>query len=106
MIYLVAFVVLVLATARLTRLLTKDDLTIPMRAWIDGKFGPNSLASRMIWCHWCSGVWASLLTSTVAATAAWQWWSWNLGAVISGWLLLVPATAYAASRIIDMEKDD
>lgn len=106
MIYLVAFVVLVLATARLTRLLTKDDLTIPMRTWIDAKFGPDSLISRMIWCYWCSGVWASMFTSTVAAAAAWQWWSWNLGAVIAGWMLLVPATAYAASRVIDTEKDD
>lgn len=106
MIYLVAFVVLVLATARLTRLVSKDDLTIPLRLWIDSKLGEQSFLSRLVWCHWCSAVWVSLFTSSLAAAAAWTWWSWNLGVVLTGWVLLVPANAYAASRVVDMEKSD
>lgn len=103
MIYLVAFVVLVLATARLTRLIYFDDLTLPMRQWIDRKFGPNSFLSRMIWCPWCASVWASFFTSTLAVHLM-----VDLGLVPwlvapGVWLFLIPAVSYPAGWIVHKE---
>lgn len=106
MIYLVAFVVLVLATARLTRLASKDDLTVPARLWIDKRFGRDSWISRMVWCFWCSGVWVSLFTCAIANNLLMHLIGWDLLTSILTYILLVPATAYAASRVIDMEKSD
>lgn len=103
MIYLVAFVVLVLATARLTRLIHFDDITIPVRMWIDRKFGEQSFLSQLVWCPWCVSVWVSLGTSTVAMTALWHWGGWPLGGAMATWLLLVPATAYPAGWIVTIE---
>lgn len=103
MVYLVAFVVLVLATARLTRLLSKDDLTVPMRLGIDKMFGPQSWISRLIWCPWCTGVWVSLGTSSMAMQALYAWGAISPKVAVLSWLLLVPATAYAASWIVDFE---
>lgn len=103
MIYLVAFVVLVLAAARLTRLIYFDDLTIPMRLWIDRRFGQNSFLSKMVWCPWCAGVWASLFVTTVAVGALVIWTDWPLGGAIATGLLLVPALAYPAGWIVDRE---
>lgn len=103
MIYLVAFVVLVLATARLTRLICKDDITASMRLAIDRRFGEQSFISRLIWCHWCVAVWVSLFTSSIVLGML------DLSGVISTaqqaalWLLLVPANAYAASWVVDKE---
>lgn len=106
MIYLVAFVVLVLATARLIRLVSRDDLTTPIRLYIDNRFGQNSFLSRLIWCHWCTGVWVSLGTSSVATQAAYAWGGLSSKVAVLAWLLLVPANAYAASWVIDMEKSE
>ena len=106
MVYLVAFVVLVLATARLTRLVTRDDLTAPMRQGIDKWLGENSFVSRVIWCHWCAGVWVSVGTSSMAMQALYAFGTISAKVAILSWLLLIPANAYAASWVIDMEKSD
>lgn len=106
MVYLVAFVVLVLATARLTRLMTKDDLTISWRLGIDKVFGQNSWLSKLIWCHWCVGVWISLGTSSMAMQALYAWGGMSPKVAVLTWMLLVPANAYAASWVVDREKGD
>jgi hypothetical protein len=105
MIYLVAFVVLVLATARLTRLICKDDLTTPVRLAIDKKLGENSFLSRLIWCHWCVAVWASVITGSLAMQALYGFGHLSPKAAILLWLLLIPANAYAASWVVDKEGD-
>lgn len=103
-IYLVAFVVLVLATARLTRLVCRDDLTTPMRLWVDRKLGENSFLSRLIWCPWCIAVWVSLTTSSFAMQALYSFGAMNAKAAVLTWLLLVPANAYAAAWVVDKEE--
>lgn len=105
MIYLVAFVVLVLATARLTRLVCRDDLTAPMRLAIDRKLGQNSFLSRLIWCHWCVAVWISLTTSSMAMQALYSFGAMSPKAAVLTWMLLVPANAYGASWIVGKEED-
>lgn len=105
MIYLVAFVVLVLATARLTRLVCRDDLTAPMRLAIDRKLGQNSFLSRLIWCHWCVAVWMSFATSSLAVSFFYDLDDAMPKRAVIAWLLLIPANAYAASWIVGKEED-
>ncbi len=45
------------ATARLTRLVTEDTITAPIRTAIMGKWGPRSKAYAWIGCPWCVGLW-------------------------------------------------
>jgi hypothetical protein len=106
MIYLVAFVVLVLGTARLTRLISRDDITAPMRTGIDKWLGENSFVSRLIWCHWCVAVWISLGTSSLAMQALYSFGRLSPKAAILCWLLLIPANAYAAAWVVDKEGGD
>jgi hypothetical protein len=103
MIYLVAFVVLVLATARLTRFICKDDITTPVRLALDRKLGEQSFISRLIWCHWCVAVWISLGTSSMAMQAVYAWGGVSPKVAVLSWLLLIPANAYAASWVVDKE---
>jgi hypothetical protein len=102
-IYFVGFVVLVLATARLTRLTYFDDITIGMRKWIDGTFGPNSFISKMVWCPWCSSVWWSLGSSSMAMDAVYLSGALSPKQAILCWLLLIPAVAYLAGWLVDYE---
>ena len=105
MIYLVALVILVLAVARLTRLVCKDDITAPWRLAIDRKLGADSFWSRLIWCPWCVGMWVSFAASGVAA------WCGDVLNLYPGWfalplqMFLTPAVAYAAAWIVDKEGD-
>lgn len=62
MIYLVAFVVLVLATARLTRLIYFDDITAKWRQGLK----QGSVLERIAWCPWCASVWAAMFISALA----------------------------------------
>jgi hypothetical protein len=103
MIYLVALVVLVLATARLTRLVTKDDITAPMRLAIDKKLGEHSLISRLIWCPWCVAVWVSIFTSFWAAQILYSTGTVPRDVAIMLWLMFIPANAYAAAWVVDKE---
>lgn len=106
MITLVVFVVLALATARITRIVSRDDITTPQRLAITRKLGDKNKIVQMIWCHWCSGWWIAGLVTLLAAliaVAAHQttWW---LAALM--WLIAWPAVAYAGSWIVDREVND
>jgi hypothetical protein len=102
-IYLVALVVLVLATARVSRLAYFDDITIGMRASIDRRFGTGSFLSKMVWCPWCNSIWASMLFCPLVMTAAVLWGNWPIGAAIVATIVLVPAVAYPAGWLVDFE---
>lgn len=69
----VMLVLTVLATARLTRLVTSDKLTgRPREAvlrWLVGR-DPESLLAYLLVCDWC----ASMYTGAVVAGA---WWAWG-----------------------------
>lgn len=99
---LAALIVLVLATARLTRAVSIDDITLPARIWLGKRFGQGSKIYELVICYWCSGWWISALTTAYALTAlttlhqlpGTAWW---------GYPLLFPAVAYAASWILNKE---
>lgn len=104
MIYLLVFVILVLATARLTRVANIDDVGAPLRRWVFQRFGEQSKMGKLVRCYWCSAVWVSLLLTvpyTLAMAALFTpltWWQ-----ALAVWPPLTAATSYAASRVIDKE---
>jgi len=57
---LVEFLVLGLATYRLTRLITTDNITEPIREWIWDRYPPqSSKLGYLITCDWCSSIWVA-----------------------------------------------
>jgi len=102
-IYFVGLVVLVLATARLTRLIYFDDITMRMRTGIDARFGQDSFLSRVAWCPWCASVWAAMALSAPACTGLWLWGHWPAAAAAAAWLPLALAASYPAGWIVDRE---
>ena len=58
------FAVLVLASARLTRLVVTDTITASFRTWVLRR---SSWFGELVSCPWCFGVWAS----TAVVAAAW-----------------------------------
>lgn len=53
-------------TARLTRLITADTITGPLRARVMRRGGPDGWAYLWITCPWCVGLWlAFVVTLTV-----------------------------------------
>lgn len=60
-----------LATYRLTRLITRDSITEPIREWIWKRRPPEkSKIGYLFTCEWCMSIWtASLLIASSMITA-------------------------------------
>lgn len=81
----------VIATARLTRLVTTDRITQAPRRWLLGRLRGKELLSYLIVCDWCASVY---LGAGVGAA----WWVWGeqewftaaclalAGSYAAGWL--------------------
>lgn len=54
---LIMFVVLTLATYRLSRLLTRDTIFEPLREKIWKRFPPSTQFGYLFTCVWCSSIW-------------------------------------------------
>lgn len=68
-----ALVLTLLATARVTRLVTEDTLLDPPRTWALGKLlarNPEHKVAYLLTCPWCVSVY-------VGAAAAAAWWAWG-----------------------------
>jgi hypothetical protein len=74
-------VVLVLAIARGTRLITTDEITLPLRTWVVRKYGGDGKAAYFVFCPWCVSIWVALLF--VSPTFYFEYspslgrWIWN-----------------------------
>lgn len=70
------FLLLVFAfVARVTRLITSDIVTDPLRIWVARKTGPHSTASYFLSCQWCVSVWVAVAVCPVAVWhAGMSWW--------------------------------
>ena len=113
MIYLLAFVVLVLAAARATRVIVIDDVAIGLRSWVLAdtkkiwrlKFGKTPWLAKLVVCYWCAGFWVSLLLVLFVHTYACVTGqlSWH-----TMWLAPITtlAVAYASSWVLDKEGVD
>lgn len=56
------------SAARLTRLITTDTITGPLRAKVLTHYGPQSMAYELIRCPWCVGFWISIPAAIAAFT--------------------------------------
>lgn len=50
-----------LAAFRLTRLVTRDDITEPLRHRVIARVGSDSLIAEGLTCDWCVGVYAAFV---------------------------------------------
>ncbi|MFI5495584.1 hypothetical protein [Actinoplanes sp. NPDC051859] len=83
--------IVVLAVARLTRLVCADKITEPVRASVVRRLPAGSMWAYLLYCRWCVSVW-------VAAPAAATWWTASSAPRWSGhWWLDVPTAALALS---------
>lgn len=80
----------VLATYRLTRLVTTDRITEAPRNWIIRKLPRESLISYWLVCDWC----ASIYTGVIVAGAWWEWGGTEVYTVATLTLALSSATGF------------
>ena len=69
---ILSLVVATLAVARITRLLTEDQLARSYRRWVIGRYGEESMLSYMAHCNWCTSFWVAL--PIMPAAVAWPTW--------------------------------
>lgn len=62
---LLTLVLIVGTVARLTRLLTTDQLFEPPRMWIIKRFGVDSQITYLAHCQWCLSVWLGVIGAVV-----------------------------------------
>lgn len=93
-------VVLTLATARLTRLVTTDAITSSMRVRWFKRFPPQPTNRRrahplgiLVSCDWCVSVWSA--AGVVAATVAF----WSVPLPFLTWAAVAEGAALIAARL-------
>lgn len=63
------------ATARLTRLVTDDVITQPIREWVVIRWGGHSKIATLITCPWCLGLWTAAAVITWEEVARYHGWN-------------------------------
>lgn len=100
MMSMTTLVLLALATARLTRLVTQDRVTQAPRYWLVRRAvkrgGDESLIAYLIVCDWC----VSIYTGAAVAGA---WWAWHESAWLT-WVLSALAFSYVAGWLASKEE--
>lgn len=94
---LLAVVVALIGSARLTRILTYDDF--PPAVWLRitwAKVTKDGSWAKLAQCYWCAGPWVTLfaivtfLLTFEASWVAWTWWllyTWmSLSYLVSMWV--------------------
>ena len=88
---LIALLVAALATARLTRLVTRDQITHPLRRALLARVDRDGYLAYLLTCDWCVSVWIGAGAAVVGVRAgAWSWW-WApavalVVSYVAGWL--------------------
>lgn len=77
---------------RLTRFITRDTLTKPLRNWVERRYGTDSLPDEFIGCPWCIGFWLSFIIAALALCPV----------VRNHALFVVPAAALTLSQIVGL----
>lgn len=86
--------VMILAAARINRIVTEDVISEPVREWVEtlevrragGRVGRISLTT-LINCHWCTGFWVGCGVAALTwgfGSGHWLWWCWIGLAVAQG----------------------
>jgi sterol desaturase/sphingolipid hydroxylase (fatty acid hydroxylase superfamily) len=71
------FVLVALAVARATLLVTSDRIMLAFRRWVVNKTGEESLATYLVHCSRCTSIWIALPASILWGTLSLplhQWW--------------------------------
>jgi hypothetical protein len=95
-----AFLLVTLAVARSTLLITSDRILLALRRWVVNKTGEESLWSYLVHCSRCVSIW-------VALPAAVLWGTLTLP--LRWWWLIAPAwfaMSYLAILISRLEEKD
>lgn len=87
----VTLALVALATARLTRLVTTDTITEPLRVWVVGKLGEDSKLSYLMMCSWCMSLWVGAgVAGSAYLFGGNRWYGFALLALsasyVTGWL--------------------
>lgn len=98
----IVLVLYVLAVARITTLITHDEITAPLRAWLVRRFDPTHRAHRLVayllgspdddatGCPWCVSIWVGLTYAPLVWFHPHNPW------------VIIPALGFAASQITGM----
>lgn len=86
-----------LAVARLTRVVTTDEITTGIRIWLIKKVGTESAIAYFIQCAWCVSIWLALITAPyVIVLLHLSWW----------WLPLIALAASHVTGLLASWDDD
>ena len=101
-----AMIVIILATARMSRVMTTDRIGEGFRESVVRHFGEpgdSKLTYMLTICNWCNTFWTGLAFNTyVLAGSVWLAdFDWRIAVLSLPPLTL--ATSYAASRLLDQE---
>jgi len=95
-----SLILMTLAVARVTRLVTADRIMLFLRRWVVDKFGDESEVSYLFHCRACASVW-------IAIPAAFMWGSLTLP--LHWWWLMLPAwmgMSYATILLSRLEEQE
>ncbi len=72
----VSFVLVALAVARATLLVTSDRIMLSLRRWVVNKTGDESLWTYLVHCSRCSSIWIALPAAVLwtVLTHPLHWW--------------------------------
>jgi len=70
---IISLIVAALATARITRLVVDDQLTVFWRQWVVKRYGADSLPSYLAHCPWCMSMWIAPPFMMVGALFPYPW---------------------------------
>jgi hypothetical protein len=93
-----SFLVISLAVARATRLVTADRIMLFLRRWVINKWGEESSMAYLVHCNWCTSIWIAAPSAAVWATLMLPWRSWWLA--IPAWF----AMSYIAGLSSQLEE--
>lgn len=91
----------IVATARVTRLVVEDRLTVSWRRAVIRKWGEESLQSYLIHCPWCMSIWIGvvIMMPSLILTGYFPWLGiWFMAA------LSVPAASYITGLLSKLEE--
>lgn len=97
--FLLGWLLLVLAAARITNALVSEDIFQPLRQTLEGTF-----FGRMLDCYWCTSFWVAGLfaaSACVAAVVLTDVTAWGTAAVFP---IIWCSSAYGVGWIIDHEE--
>ncbi|MET8681114.1 hypothetical protein ABZW18_26910 [Streptomyces sp. NPDC004647] len=63
---LMAFLLSLGVSCRITRFITKDTLAADLRSWVADRFGEESKPAYLITCGWCSSIWVAAAVTPFA----------------------------------------